>query len=151
MGRTLRAGEALFFSKEEAERREISCEGDGVWAKLGSSKGRGPTKQWNVVFEDETEKWMMDSDIYAFVKTDTRGQIEVHSSDSENERRQLEQEEDSDAAGDSPETTEETAMTKRAYDYKVNQELHDLVESAYPDGWMTAGHCIDIEQLQVQH
>jgi hypothetical protein len=51
-------------------------------------------------FEDETEKWMMDSDIYAFVKTDTRGQIEVHSSDSENERRQLEQEEDSDAAGE---------------------------------------------------
>jgi hypothetical protein len=96
---TLRAGEAVFFSKEEAERREISCEGDGVWAKLGLSKGRGPTKQWNVVFEDETEKWMMDSDIYAFVKTDTRGQIEVHSSDSENERRQLEQEEDSDAAG----------------------------------------------------
>jgi hypothetical protein len=54
MGRTLRAGEALFFSKEEAERREISCEGGGVWAKLGLSKG--PTKQWNVVFEDETEK-----------------------------------------------------------------------------------------------
>ncbi len=50
-----------------------------------------------------------------------------------------------------PETTEEKAMTKRAYDYEVNQELHDLVESAYPDGWMTAGQCIDIEQLQVQH
>ena len=99
MGRTLKTGEALFFSKEEAERREISCEGDGIWAKLGLSKGRAAVKQWNVVFEDTTEKWMMDSDIYAFVKTDNRGQSEVHSSDSENNNRQQEADEDSDAAG----------------------------------------------------
>ena len=99
MGRTLKTGEALFFPKEEAERRQLTCEGDGVWAKLSLSKGRGSSKHWNVVFEDTTEKWMLDSDIYAFVKKDTRGQIEVHSSDSENERRQQEADEDSDVAG----------------------------------------------------
>ena len=62
-------------------------------------EGKGAVKQWNVIFEDTTEKWMMDSDIYAFVKTDNRGQIEVHSSDSENDNRQQEADEDSDAAG----------------------------------------------------
>jgi hypothetical protein len=99
MVRTLKTGEALFFSQQEAEIREISCDGDGVWAKLGLSKGKGPSKQWNVVFEDAREQWMMDTDIYAFVTKDTRGQIEAHSSDSENERRQQEADEDSEAAG----------------------------------------------------
>jgi hypothetical protein len=99
MVRSLKTGEALFFSKQEAEIREISCDGDGVWAKLGLFKGRGPSKQWNVVFEDTQEKWMMDTDIYAFVTKDTRGQIEAHSSGSENERRQQEADADSEAAG----------------------------------------------------
>ncbi len=71
----MKTGEALFFSKQEAEIREISCDGDGVWAKLGLSKGRSSTKQWNVIFEDAQEKWMMDTDIYAFVTKDTRGQL----------------------------------------------------------------------------
>jgi hypothetical protein len=62
-------------------------------------QGKGAVKQWNVIFEDTTEKWMLDSDIYAFVTRDTRGQIEVHSSDSENDRIQQEADEDSDAAG----------------------------------------------------
>ena len=99
MVRSLKTGEALFFSQQEAERREISCDGDGVWAKLGLSRGKGPSKQWNVVFEDAREKWMMDTDIYAFVTKDTRGQIEVQSSDSENERRQEEADKDSEDAG----------------------------------------------------
>ena len=99
MPRTLQAGEALFFSKQEAERREISCNGDGVWATLGLSRGKGATKQWNVRFEDGTDRNMLDSDIYAFVKIDDRQGNEVHSSDSENDRRQQEHDEDSDLAG----------------------------------------------------
>ena len=91
---------------------------------------------------------MMDSDIYAFVKTDTRGQIEVHSSDSENDRRQQEHDEDSDLAGSHVDPSSPTGPPESAdHDGEPEEAGTTQTQSGGPEGPVCTTKCGRCKQI----